>query len=454
MSIDNPPIYSGITYNSQFFAEDTGGLSETQANALYLRKTFPDTATALETFNSGIQTNAVSPLTGGSLSLGTTNNLVLNVGTGTRSTAVVHHYSDADNAVAGANVHLNNGTSNLSNTIIHSGSSSGGNVYIANGGLSTTQLYIGNQVTGDTTTTMYGNTILTKPQTNTIVGTTASSTINLYNTTTTSNITMGSGQTSGNFILASGTNRTGPTSIASFTKGNILIGDAMMTGGTGLVTIGSSSVGSITLNSGTQLNIGTSGTGQITLGKTAANTTIAGNNTYLRGASTLNIGDNSAVSITIGNIAASTTINNPLTIGYAPTAITADTQIGRTVESVFATNISLSTSGDNSIVTLTIGTAGVFIINFSFRYGGASTAVANCESWFNTSTGGAIQYGNQAYYSNPNAVMGSNVICQAGSAVITTTAVSTITFHTFITYTGGIPILDKTFSYYSYTRLA
>ena len=50
--------------------------------------------------------------------------------------------------------------------------------------------------------------------------------------------------------------------------------------------------------------------------------------------------------------------------------------------------------------------------------------------------------------------MGSNVICQAGSAVITTTSVSTITFSCYITYTGGAPKLDKTFSYYSYTRLA
>jgi hypothetical protein len=146
-------------------------------------------------------------------------------------------------------------------------------------------------------------------------------------------------------------------------------------------------------------------------------------------------------------------MNRPLTLNYT-TVPTTITQLGGTTEIFFGSNISLTTSGNNPLVTLTIGTAGVFIINYSFRYAGATTAVANCESWFQTSTGGSTQYGNQAYYSNPNAVLGSNVICQSGTAVITTTSVSTITFSVFITYTGGTPALDRNYSYYSYTRLA
>lgn len=69
MSIDNPPIYSGITYNSAFFVEDTGGLSQAQANALYLRKTVPDTATAEETFSGGIKTDTIKPRTTGGTNL-------------------------------------------------------------------------------------------------------------------------------------------------------------------------------------------------------------------------------------------------------------------------------------------------------------------------------------------------------------------------------------------------
>ena len=49
------PWFSGITYNPSFFASSsTGDLTKAQANALYLRKTVPDIATALETFNGGV----------------------------------------------------------------------------------------------------------------------------------------------------------------------------------------------------------------------------------------------------------------------------------------------------------------------------------------------------------------------------------------------------------------
>ena len=65
MSSDNPPYpyYNGIPFNPSFFTSDTGtgsGLTETAANALYLRKTTPDTATALETFNGGIVAPSLS----------------------------------------------------------------------------------------------------------------------------------------------------------------------------------------------------------------------------------------------------------------------------------------------------------------------------------------------------------------------------------------------------------
>jgi hypothetical protein len=61
MAIDTPPIYSGITYNSAFFPDNSvTGLNQAQANALYLRKTIPDTATALETFQAGIKSDTIA----------------------------------------------------------------------------------------------------------------------------------------------------------------------------------------------------------------------------------------------------------------------------------------------------------------------------------------------------------------------------------------------------------
>ena len=58
--IDPPTYYfSGLNFNPAFY--ETGGITEAQANALYLRKTVPDTATALETFNAGIVTPSITP---------------------------------------------------------------------------------------------------------------------------------------------------------------------------------------------------------------------------------------------------------------------------------------------------------------------------------------------------------------------------------------------------------
>ncbi len=63
MTSEPPPseYFTGIDFNPSFY-QDTGtteGLSETTANLLYLRKTVADTATAVETFNTGIKTNSI-----------------------------------------------------------------------------------------------------------------------------------------------------------------------------------------------------------------------------------------------------------------------------------------------------------------------------------------------------------------------------------------------------------
>jgi hypothetical protein len=65
----NPPEYyfTGIDFNPAFYAEDAGGISQETANALYLRKTVPDTATAIETFNLGIKAQKVDGLLSSSI---------------------------------------------------------------------------------------------------------------------------------------------------------------------------------------------------------------------------------------------------------------------------------------------------------------------------------------------------------------------------------------------------
>lgn len=80
MSIEQPPTYwfPNINFNPSFYEIPTGsGLSQAQANTLYLRKTVPDTAIAVETFNAGINANALSTFNADVNIVGTGNDLVI-----------------------------------------------------------------------------------------------------------------------------------------------------------------------------------------------------------------------------------------------------------------------------------------------------------------------------------------------------------------------------------------
>jgi hypothetical protein len=158
----NPPDYyfTGINFNPAFYAEDAGGLTQSLANTLYLRKTVPDTATAQETFTSGIITPTINSTSTGFLNIVVpmaTSGSGLNVAVAPRTiSGQVHHYSDGDNCVAGAGVHLNNGINNNSATNIHNGTGANptGVVNIMTGTSSTGTVNIG---TTGTTTNINGN---------------------------------------------------------------------------------------------------------------------------------------------------------------------------------------------------------------------------------------------------------------------------------------------------------
>lgn len=57
----DPPYFSGIDFNPSFYVDESNssGITQEQANTLYLQKTIPDTATALETFSGGIKVNTI-----------------------------------------------------------------------------------------------------------------------------------------------------------------------------------------------------------------------------------------------------------------------------------------------------------------------------------------------------------------------------------------------------------
>jgi hypothetical protein len=62
MTTTLPPsqFFSGIFYNSNFWTSASSALTQDIANTLYLEKTTPDTATALQTFSAGLSTQSMT----------------------------------------------------------------------------------------------------------------------------------------------------------------------------------------------------------------------------------------------------------------------------------------------------------------------------------------------------------------------------------------------------------
>jgi len=133
------PIFDNEVFSNQ--NDPNAVLTIATANLLYLKKTVPDFASALETFNGGIDTSFLNSLSATTnLTIGT--NLISGeifigatpTATATRTGHI--HIGDANNLPAGAGVHINNGTNNASNTGISNGASTTGNVNIMSGNTS------------------------------------------------------------------------------------------------------------------------------------------------------------------------------------------------------------------------------------------------------------------------------------------------------------------------------
>jgi hypothetical protein len=244
------------------------------------------------------------------LNIATTgSNVDLNVGTGARTSAVIHNYSDGNNAVAGSNVHFNNGTSNLSNTNIHNGASSGGIVNIGNGSSATTGVAIGTRGLSTANAVRIGNV----------------SNVTYLDSDT---ITMGAlGLTgSGSISLANGTNAAGAQ-----------------------VSIGSTSLTAVNIKGGqtnletTTLNLNTNGVGNTLIGTSGGSNSITINRP-----------------LTIGYIP-SALVAGQIGYTYSPTVTwtnSIDTQIA-----------SQSLPAGVYMVSWSVQTYGVFINNFLYISG-------------------------------------------------------------------------------------
>ena len=152
MSSDNPPYpyYNGIPFNPSFFTSttDTGsGLTETAANALYLRKTVTDTATALETFNEGIVTPSISSTgsliiateaSAGTVNIGSGENILSIEGLITSINESGAQQTNIGTNVVGSSTNINSRTISIAN-----GTNFNGTVNIMNGEASAGTINIG-----------------------------------------------------------------------------------------------------------------------------------------------------------------------------------------------------------------------------------------------------------------------------------------------------------------------
>jgi fibronectin-binding autotransporter adhesin len=440
----NPPDYyfPGINFNPAFYSQDTGsGISQAEANALYLRKTVPDTATAQETFNAGIITPTISStgtmsITSGSgltigppdnttMNIGINSSVDINVGTGSRnsSPATIHHYSDGDDIPAGNNVYLNNGERNKSSTLIQCGDGttsnrSDGNVEIKTGVFNTGEIRIGQFTSGSnkTTTVIKGDVNLNSDTggTITIGNATAGSTTIQSDTITIGNggsTTTMNGTVQANTIegTANGSNMTYGGNLRG---GSIAIGTGLTNGGT--VAIGSA-------NSTTTMN-----------GTVKANTI---NGTEVNSAMTIGSNLNSSGTITIGSSASATTMNG--------TAVTVPTTAGGVGgHAVNVTYLGTVISGLQSIYAR-LAIDNTFTLTNTFNNATMGIRASKISALTNT---GVLEIGSDLTQPTGKVVIGStNSITEIGCTARSTTITgSTMGINGITTITGATTVLGTT----------
>lgn len=379
MSSDNPPYpyYDGIPFNPSFFTSDSGsGLSEAQANAKYLRKTVPDTATSLETFNGGIITPSLSST--GSLDIVIPNALatdVLNVGVVSRNiSGQIHHYSDGDNCVAGAGVHINNGINNASSTNIMNGTTTTGICNIMSGASSTGTTNIGATTSTlalkGTTSILGATSINTSGGLNTIIGTTNLGSVSLKGLTVTiaesTNVNIQTTNPSDNTKSTTIGQTNGPFSTLTTINGRLTTAGVtnINTSGTSATNIGI--VGATTTIAGTT-NINTSGTATTALG-------VQTSTVNLRGAVNINTNGTGGFSnTTIGVAGSVTAINGTTNINTSGGSTTTIGTSGSGTSAIQGSTVNVSGTTNNITGISNINTSGTATTTIGVT--GSTTAI-------------------------------------------------------------------------------
>lgn len=385
MTAVQPPTYyfSGINFNSAYYTTTSSGsgLTQAQANALYLQKTTPDIATALETFTSGIATNSLnttsasSALTiGNSTNTGTITIATINTGN-TNASPAISIGADAGSKTIKINNNTNSvhcsgldlagsGLNNITNTTgnvdianlqtsgvltIGNQASRSGAIYIGNGATSTAPVYI---CGGSNTCTVNGT--LTTPTIDSI-GATSTLTIAPTNATT-----INIGTAASNFYLK-------PTYTWFGTSGAGAFLDSYLVG---------------------PLTLGALNASSITLGKNSVPTTIAGALTSTLSVNTPSVDSTGILSLGANN---STTA---ITIGRGSTQVVTINGSVSIANALKTPSIDPAFSGGNFNIgtitpsTINLGTASATAINIGAT--GVTTTIngALSTTGLSTDTGG------------------------------------------------------------------
>jgi len=330
--IEQLPIFDNAVFNS---VNGSTILTVSAANLLYLRKTYADTATALETFNAGIAVNTIQPtatattmlinstMTSGDMYIGS-NVAANNVRTG------IIHIGDSNAIASGGAVHINNGTTNTSTTQIMNGLTTSGNLNLMTGGSCSGSINIGS-----------GNS--SNPTVNILTGQNCTGIVNIASSAVGTNTVItniGNGNTSGQINI-------GNTGNATVIGGTCGIGDSNATSCNVTISNGNGVSNSVLIASGTGTNGSTVGictgttTGTVTIGNTS-------NIVRVNGALTIGTGKNITLQPTAGYIAPTT-----------------DTMLGGITSGTFTTPSSAFT-GNKEIATMDLVKA-TYLVFISFQ---------------------------------------------------------------------------------------
>ena len=482
MASYNPPTEQLPIFDNEVFTPtSTGsGLTIAQANLLYLRKTFPDTATALETFQAGIQTDNIDAIGGFLITIGNaTTNVYLNAINNLQLTTSDPFGGGSINVVSDyVNIGDINLTQNLtmeSLTLLSLGSTTisteTATLDLNNTNPNANTINIGSLVNSSTSIKgssmgLQSTTMVVNINTISTIATTSitetAPLIDVYadtlslnsNYSTTNNINIGNVSTTDTLQQNANTlnlnyTKATPNAINIGTNNTTAI-DANTTAlklNSVNTTANTVAIGNLTGTSSTEI-IGTAL--KLNSTKTTANTVDIGNltgtsATDINGtALKLNSSKTTANTVAIGNATGTTsiTVNKPITIGYAiaPTVGQIGYSFQPTTSRVDSLPVGTAVAQNGSMVTTTaLVPQGVYIISSTQNIEctvAAGTINSIALSVRNITTGGApiANQQNQSSFTQPVGTAVASLNVAAANIVALAGAVFTFTYD--INYTG------------------